>query len=64
MYEKWWKQNYLSLKIIEITVLKAYTIYSALSNEIEKCDRVESLSGFRRDGARVLIGHKKKLPQN
>ena len=52
--------NRMSLiKDVEITDGKAGTIYSALSNEIEKCGRVENLSGFGSDGASVTIGHKK-----
>ena len=41
-------------KLISIS---ASTI-SALSNEIEKCGGVESLSAFGSDGASVMIGHK------
>ena len=43
----------------EITAGKANTIYSALSNEIEKCGWIESLSGFESDEASIIIGHKK-----
>ena len=43
--------------------MEKLTIYSALSNEIEKYDGVESLSKFESDRARVIIGHK-KVPQN
>ena len=39
----------------EITDGKLDTIYSALSNELEKCGTV----GFGSDGARVIIGYKK-----
>ena len=34
-------------------------MYSILSNEIEKCGGVASLSRFGSDGASVIIGHKK-----
>ena len=44
---------------VEIIDKKADAIYSALSNEIEKCGRVESLSRFGSDGAIATIGHKK-----
>ena len=47
------------IKDVEITNGKAYTIYSALSNEINKCVRVTSLSGFGSDGTKVIIGHEK-----
>ena len=47
------------IKDVEITDEKADAMYSALSNEIEKCDTIESLSGFESDGASVSIGHKK-----
>ena len=43
---------------VEITNGKADTIYSALSNETEKCGRVESLSSFGSDGIGEIIGHK------
>ena len=33
-------------------------MYSALSNENEKCDKVESLSKFGSDGASLMIEHK------
>ena len=46
------------IKDIEITDEKTDTMYSALSNEIEKRGRVESLSRFGSDGAGVIIGHK------
>ena len=45
-------------KHVEITDGKTFTIYSALSNEIEKCSGVESLGGFWSDGASVMIEHK------
>ena len=61
-------ENRISLIIdIKITDGKADTIYLALSNEIENCSRVESLSGFGSGGASVIIGHKKvasKLKRN
>ena len=53
------KTEYLSLKMLNLTDGKAYTIYSALSNETEEHEGVESLSGFGIKGARVIIGHKK-----
>ena len=43
---------------IEITDRKADTIYSALSNEIDKCGRDESLSRCGNEGASVIIVHK------
>ena len=51
------------IKDIEITHEKAGIIYSALSNEIEKCGRVESLSRFGSDWVSVILDIK-KLPQN
>ena len=48
------------IKDVEATGKKADTIYSALSNEIEKCGEVECLSRFGSDGANVI----KKLSQN
>ena len=48
------------IKHVEITDRKADTMYSALSNEIQKCGEAENLSGFGSDGASVMIGHKKK----
>ena len=38
---------------------KADAIYSAESNEIEKCCRVESFSGFGSDEASIMIRNKK-----
>ena len=46
------------IKDIEITDEKADTIYSVLSNEIQKRGGVESLCGFGINGASVIIGHK------
>ena len=43
------------VKNIEITDGKTDTIYSALSNEIERCGGV----GFGSDGVSLIIGHKK-----
>ena len=46
---------------------KLIQYYSALSNEIEKCGGVESLSGFGSDGTSVTIGHQEvasKLKRN
>ena len=42
------------IKDVEITDGKAYTIYSVLSNEIEKCGE----GRFGNDGANVTTGHK------
>ena len=36
----------------------ADTIYSTLSNEIEKCNEVASLREFGSDGESVIIGHR------
>ena len=47
------------IKGIEITDGKADALYSALSNEIEKCGVVESFSGFGCDRSSVIIKHKK-----
>ena len=47
------------IKNVEIADGKTDAIHSALSNEIEKCGRVESLNGFESDRASVIIGHKK-----
>ena len=38
-------------------------MHSALSNEIEKCSGVESLSGFEIDKVNVITGHKKIVPK-
>ena len=48
---------------VEITVGKADTMYTALSNEIEKFSRVENFSGFKTDGTSVITGHKKIAPK-
>ena len=40
------------IKDVEIIDQKADTIYSALSNEIEKCCWDESLSGYGNDGGK------------
>ena len=53
------KTEYLSVKMLNSTDRKTDTIYLELNNEIEKYDGVESLSGIRSDGTRVIIGHKK-----
>ena len=42
------------IKDVEITDGKADTIYSALSNKIEKCGRVKSLRRFGCDGVSVI----------
>ena len=47
------------IKNVEITGGKTYTIYSVLSNKIEECGGVESLSWFGRNETSVIIGHKK-----
>ena len=47
------------IKDVEITNRKTDTIFSALSNEIEKCDGVESFSGLGSNRASIIIGHKK-----
>ena len=49
------KTKYISLKILKIINGKADTIYSALSNVIEKCGGV----GFGSDWVSVIIVHKK-----
>ena len=58
------KNRISCIKDVKIIDREADTIYSALSNKIAKCGAVESLSGFRSDRAGVIIGRKKKLPQN
>ena len=61
------KTKYLSLKDVEITGGKTDIIHAALSNEIEKCGGVESLSGFGSDGESIMIGGKEdasKLKRN
>ena len=47
------------IKDIYITDRKDDTIYSALSNGIEKCSEIESLSRFGSGESNVIIGHKK-----
>ena len=47
------------IKDIYITDRKDDTIYSALSNGIEKCGGVESLGGLGSDETRIITGHKK-----
>ena len=53
------KNKISCIKDVKIIDREADTIYSALSNKIAKCYRVESLSGFGSDGANVIIGPKK-----
>ena len=53
-------ENRISLiKDVEITDGKADTMYSELSNEIEKCSGVESLCRFGNDGTSVILDIKK-----
>ena len=47
------------MEVVDIIGIKANTMYSALSNEIEKYNGVESLSGFENDKVSAIIGHKK-----
>ena len=51
------------IKDVEMIDGKADTTYSALSNEIEKYNGVESLIGFGSDGASVITEHKKVAPK-
>ena len=53
-------ENKISLIIdVDITGGKANTMYSALSNEIEKCSRVESSNEIGIGGASIIIGYEK-----
>ena len=53
-------ENRISFIIdVEITSGKADAIFSALSNKIEKCSAVESLSWFGSGGASLITGCEK-----
>ena len=56
-------ENRISFIKVEITDGKADTKDWMLSNETEKCSRVESLRWFGSDGASVITGHEKVTPK-